>query len=928
MQNAYLLGSFAKRVTLYSQQVRALNLIYALHKTNKFEKGSRVVVVGAGAAGLMAAAAAADLGADVTVLEQFQGPMELQRNSRIRWIDPFIYDWPVTENAGSRANLPFLDWESEYAEKVSEQIERKWNLLTEKWKGVEDPAPHKIACFWNIHKEKLIFSAFQGQTRVSCSGRYNGEDRGLAESFKVVILAVGFGIEPEHDAKYSYWSDDNLDGGFRKNRGGQEWLVSGCGDGGLTDLMRLCIHRFRHGRISDIFSGVKNFEAVKDLLEKAYKEQLPKQETRQDQEVFLTNLFTEIKNRYDLLPQYKDVQRRLNMPSVFLSGDGPSPYGPGSSTLNKLIVCQLERHAAFQYIPGRARIKQAFSQGGYLKRKVSFPDGGSRIFHRVIERHGTEKSIDAPCFAPFKGGLAKLEKRWEAVFVAGDQTRDKQWDLDYFVQTSPSAYIAPRERVFVNSMKEIGVRVLRLSVTKQLDNTGGSTLSYQFEGLSVLSGNLSKIRIVCASVTGIVDELKLDPEAERLGILWVPDAKDPVGTLEERITSMGRVSGYIEFRAPLAAGSSTTFGFSFRIFNGDALSKWEFYQMYGPKDRHHINCEDLGNEIEYLARIIWFPVDILKLKLILPTRVWTPPFLSMFRYDDADHIPRNVILDEEKVLHISPALDSPFHPASKDGKSSWSRVDDPLYVEGGMTTLVNTASQTWELTVSQPPIGSCYSLDWILDNPSPELDPFVEEAVRFRARLLWHREQRLDGKPGLPTIRNCFQELRKEIYEIFSPTAGDAFEVSIMTYDESKRVLVPIEGMVGEDEFSKALWNTAIPFGLGLAGSAFKESEMIFRVPEPPVLFPFYLVLPGQPIHQYLISASLDHPKLDHPDLQIADLEPVLDRSRQCLGVLNIGSFSSKSQLRMVPSLGESVAGVCQKFCGCLYDVLRDNGPL
>jgi hypothetical protein len=520
-----------------------------------------------------------------------------------------------------------------------------------------------------------------------------------------------------------------------------------------------------------------------------------------------------------------------------------------------------------------------------------------------------------------------LKERWEAVFVAGDQTREKHWDLNYF-ETSPSAYIDRRDRAFVNSVREIGIRIRRLSITKQLDNTGSSTLNYQLEKLSVLSGSLSKIRIVFASVTGIVDELKLDAEAERLGIVWVADAKNPaVGTLEERIKCMGRFSGYIEFHAPLPAGSSVTFGFSFRIFNGDALSKWEFYQMYGPKDRHHMNGEDLGNEIEYLARIIWFPVETLKLKLILPTRVWTPPFLSMFRYNGTDPIPKDVVLDEEKVLHISPAFDSEFHPDPKEGDGRWSRVDDPLYVEAGMTTLVNTASQTWELTVSKPPIGSCYSLDWILDNPSPELDPFVEEAVRLRARLLWHREQRLDGRPGLPTIRNCFRELRKEICEIFSPTTGDAFEVSIMTYDESKRVLVPIEGMVGEDEFSKALWNTAIPFGLGLAGSAFKESEIIFRVPEPPVLFPFYLVLPDQPIHQYLISASLDHPKLDRPDLQIADSEPVLDRSRQCLGVLNIGSFSSKSQLRMVPSLGERVAGACQKYCGCLYDVLRDNGP-
>src|SRR5271155_5680130 len=90
----YVLGCFARYQTLYSQQVRALNLIAAMCETGHLRQGTRLAVVGAGAAGLTAAAAGAYRGASVTLLEQLEGPMEIQRNNRQRWLHPRIYDWP------------------------------------------------------------------------------------------------------------------------------------------------------------------------------------------------------------------------------------------------------------------------------------------------------------------------------------------------------------------------------------------------------------------------------------------------------------------------------------------------------------------------------------------------------------------------------------------------------------------------------------------------------------------------------------------------------------------------------------------------------------------------------------------------------------------------------------------------------------------
>jgi hypothetical protein len=70
----YVLGSFARHQTLYSQQVRALNLVAALWKTKNMIRESRVAVVGGDAAGLMAAAGAAFLGTrNVRLLDQPKG---------------------------------------------------------------------------------------------------------------------------------------------------------------------------------------------------------------------------------------------------------------------------------------------------------------------------------------------------------------------------------------------------------------------------------------------------------------------------------------------------------------------------------------------------------------------------------------------------------------------------------------------------------------------------------------------------------------------------------------------------------------------------------------------------------------------------------------------------------------------------------------
>src|SRR5438552_19113901 len=91
--NLYVLGAYAKRLTIYSQQIRAVNLVEAIHWYRQPLKGLEVAIVGGGVAGVTAAAMAIQRGAPVTLIERLQNILEIQiRNDR--WLHPTIYEWP------------------------------------------------------------------------------------------------------------------------------------------------------------------------------------------------------------------------------------------------------------------------------------------------------------------------------------------------------------------------------------------------------------------------------------------------------------------------------------------------------------------------------------------------------------------------------------------------------------------------------------------------------------------------------------------------------------------------------------------------------------------------------------------------------------------------------------------------------------------
>ena len=77
----HFVGTFDRRITFYSQQVRALRLVHALSRLGNLQPTDHIAVVGAGAAGVMAAIGLALLGNDVMLYDPAGSILQLQSAS-------------------------------------------------------------------------------------------------------------------------------------------------------------------------------------------------------------------------------------------------------------------------------------------------------------------------------------------------------------------------------------------------------------------------------------------------------------------------------------------------------------------------------------------------------------------------------------------------------------------------------------------------------------------------------------------------------------------------------------------------------------------------------------------------------------------------------------------------------------------------------
>lgn len=612
----YILGSFARRVTLYSQQVRALNLVYALFKTGKLDRGREIAVVGGGAAGLTAAAGAAFRGARVTLFDEVEGPMELQQNNRQRWIHPYIYDWPYLDESGldqfqeGNANLPLLTWKADYAANVAQEITSQWERL----RGAYD-----IKTNWSVRNVKLDLN----HPRL-VSVKWDGDP---GRKFHLAILAVGFGLEPRAHGQDSYWTEDDLDGGFRKPPRRPRWLLSGSGDGALTDLMRLCVHRFRQDEMLNLFVTAQGIEGLKRDLRAL---QANPGTLREQEE---SNRFAELGIDNELRDVVKDQLRR-DGPKVVLVSDKPYLYGPRTSQLNRLVVRILAemRPKAFEHVVGTTE-KVSPKRKVFLAKIRTQGKISTRRFDRVLLRHGTDSKLKRD-FPSVHRSCKEMASFWKSLPVNADVTRRPNWKPGYFGPLPKrlssktdqqwtvlsGGGLKTQDVDFAGSVSRFGVYAESVSILKQIRSDGSSTVTYTIDGLSVLKGTISGVHFRYNSAAGTIVQTKL--ESRTRGLKWVNDDRHAntsqlpyADLIEEARIRARRLSGTVRFPRPIRPNEPISFRLIFRLLNGDAFSDWEFSQMYDQKGRQHMDAKRLSRPAEYLEEVHILPSLCLRIYL-------------------------------------------------------------------------------------------------------------------------------------------------------------------------------------------------------------------------------------------------------------------------------------------------------------------------
>ena len=420
--NLFVIGAYDSRITFYSQQVRALELVYALHEQGRLAPNMRCAVVGGGAAGVTAAAALALISeVEVTLYEVGNEILPLQQASARRHLDPHIYDWPAVNTSDPVAGLPLLDWMSGPARDVRRDVKLEFDSLAAiVGAQLQIKARHKVTRVEPADRALQLTFEHDPVDGDALNANCRAESN---DTFNLVLLAFGFGLEPPVTtagvAMPSYWSDAGVPGPEFSGRQRPRFIVSGNGDGALIDLVAAASANFDHdGMISEIVhqAGIdRTFVELQTIDSEAQNA-------------------ARVGNGYDFLAAYDGrvmpalkplgllarVRQRLR-PGVHivLQTRSPEVFAIETATLNRLAAylviraCESDARAGFKHVrcPGLQSV-QSPTPAPY-DAPHWFDCGGEIIgVDTVIVRHGPGRpSVRGP-FANLLSEFADTHKAW------------------------------------------------------------------------------------------------------------------------------------------------------------------------------------------------------------------------------------------------------------------------------------------------------------------------------------------------------------------------------------------------------------------------------------------------------------------------------------------------------------------------------------
>jgi hypothetical protein len=393
----YTIGMAASRITIADQQRRAVNIIWALLREGRVAAGDRIAIVGGGVAGITAAAYALKQHLRATVFEKFDDPFAIQQGSG-RWIHPNIYEWPVDGWSYEQTSLPCMNWRAGTAGQVVAQLRKEWLALVDT-DGLE----------WKPRTEIVgVERGTAGDMLVDLSGTKHGP-------YSCLILAAGFGEEatrPEFDGK-PYWRDDDL---HQRLRSGGTALVSGCGDGGLIDAIRIALRDFQHEWLATAATRAANDPAfVSSLL------RIERNTPAFPDGDALTKATLAITAPAPVTSLIK-AQLRPNT-SVILNAGREGPFTRAACLINRFIIAELIKLGIVTYMSGKLDSAAIRRERGRFALTI---EGSTLDVDLIVVRHGPVVRPLAH-FPAVDSALAPVRSFLRTYRAGVDRTRTRAW---------------------------------------------------------------------------------------------------------------------------------------------------------------------------------------------------------------------------------------------------------------------------------------------------------------------------------------------------------------------------------------------------------------------------------------------------------------------------------------------------------------------
>jgi hypothetical protein len=254
-------GFAREHISIVHQQLRCVNLAWALGHTKRISRGDVVAIIGGSFSALMLAVsiAIAD-GAIVYLFEKEKRLLNRFLDKGHRHLSPNLNSRYLGKRFDPAWSSPFFEppifrWKRGIASSVAHE-----------WLNEFERYQRKLPIFtfldWEVRKSQIKRRP-DGLT-IDLRSRTRPHIRPI--NVDILIDATGFGDEgnPHALADFSYWEAghrliyDNLPKPC-------EVLVSGCGDSGLIEAMHYAISGFHHGLVENFWPYGANLEATLDV---------------------------------------------------------------------------------------------------------------------------------------------------------------------------------------------------------------------------------------------------------------------------------------------------------------------------------------------------------------------------------------------------------------------------------------------------------------------------------------------------------------------------------------------------------------------------------------------------------------------------------------------------------------------------------------